>query len=83
MRTPLEEVWRDTKIPVLYVQGEEDVLVPVENAYALRDRFGGQLEVVVIPHAGHALLPEQPEAVFRTVAAFLREHAITAAACGR
>ena len=54
------------------------MLVPLKDAEALRARFPEQVELVVIPNAGHALLPEQPELVMDAITTFLRGHALSA-----
>jgi len=76
LRTPLEEVWRGRATPILWVHGEDDVLVPLANVHAWCDRFPEQVKLVLIPQAGHALIPEQPEAVLEAIVAFLREHGL-------
>jgi pimeloyl-ACP methyl ester carboxylesterase len=38
----------------------------------LRGALGDRVTVVVIPNAGHALVPEQPEAMANAVAVFAR-----------
>jgi pimeloyl-ACP methyl ester carboxylesterase len=49
--------------PILEVQAELDNVVPRSRANDLKDELGDRVTVVVIPDAGHALVPEQPEAV--------------------
>ncbi len=70
--TPLEDWWGAGDAPVLVVQGLEDRSAPPANGYALHDRFPKRVRVVDIPNAGHALLPEQPEAIAEAVIPFLR-----------
>ena len=61
-------------VPMLIVQPMQDRIAPIENAYALRDKCPQEVEIVEIQNAGHALLPEQPEAVAEAVLAFLAKH---------
>lgn len=48
---------RNIKVPVMIVAGEEDVLVPPENARLMAKRLP-QAEVVLLPGVGHALHAE-------------------------
>lgn len=49
---------------ILVVQPSEDVIAPPELAgRVLAEELGDQVTLVEVEHAGHALLPEQPEAV--------------------
>jgi pimeloyl-ACP methyl ester carboxylesterase len=66
--TPREEWWHAGKAPVLDVQPEKDVMTPPETRNRYRDEFGAdRVTMTVIPNAGHALLPEQPEAVAKAM----------------
>jgi len=71
-RTPLKEWWAGGSVPMLVVQGTEDVVAPPENAKRLAAEFPDRVTLVEIPHAGHALLPEQPEQVEKAILAYLR-----------
>ncbi len=60
------------RLPVLFIVGEDDVLVPpaeIRNAQALIP--GARLEMV--PDAGHSVYFEQPDEFNRIVDAFLTE----------
>lgn len=70
-RTPLKEWWAGGSAPMLVLQGTEDVVAVPENARRLAAEFPNRVTVVEIPHAGHALLPEQPERVEEAVVAYL------------
>lgn len=61
-------------VPMLIVQPMQDRIAPIENAYALRDKCPQEVEIVEVQNAGHALLPEQPEAVAKAVLDFLSKH---------
>ena len=65
--TPVGNWWAGGAAPMLAVQPADDRLAVPANADALIEAVGDRAEVVVIPNAGHALLPEQPEAVAQTV----------------
>jgi len=49
-------------IPLLHIHGDSDKLVPLEdNAQIVYDRYrklGGQMELIIAPGKGHAVLPE-------------------------
>lgn len=49
--------------PTLYVAAAQDVISPPPDLDALRGVIGPKAEMTTIEKAGHALLPEQPEAV--------------------
>jgi pimeloyl-ACP methyl ester carboxylesterase len=50
----------------------QDVLAPAENAEKLRKEGGDRVRVAYVGRAGHALLPEQPDAVASNILAYLR-----------
>ncbi|HAM53960.1 MAG TPA: hypothetical protein DCQ64_00535 [Candidatus Rokubacteria bacterium] len=60
--TPLEAWWAGGRAPILVVQPMADTIAPPANARMLQEDIGPGMTVVEIPGAGHALLPEQPEA---------------------
>jgi pimeloyl-ACP methyl ester carboxylesterase len=71
--TPYQEWSGEMSVaPFFIVQGLADRAAPPANGYALRDQFGTRVRLVDIPHAGHMLLDEQPEAVAEAVLVFLR-----------
>lgn len=57
-------------LPTLVLCGEEDRLTPVRYAEYLHGRIAGS-QLVVIPHAGHMVVLEQPRATNEAIAAFL------------
>jgi pimeloyl-ACP methyl ester carboxylesterase len=75
-RTPVEKWWLGGSAPILVLQGEEDRIAPPANAYALRDDAPDRVEVVLLPGAGHALLPEQPARILEEVLRFIRQHPV-------
>jgi len=69
---PAEELWGRLRAESLVLQGVEDRIVLSENARLMEEQLGDLVTVVDIPNAGHALLPEQPEAVATAILAWLR-----------
>ncbi|MGI9615137.1 MAG: alpha/beta fold hydrolase [Acidimicrobiales bacterium] len=67
-----EDLWGRLRAKSLVLQPTEDRIVLAENAQLMADRLGDLVTVVEIPNAGHALLPEQPEAVAIAILAWLR-----------
>ena len=61
-------------VPMLIVQPMQDKIAPPANAYALKEKCPQEVEIVEVQNAGHALLPEQPEAVAKAVLDFLTKH---------
>jgi len=60
-------------VPILDLQGADDVIIPREQSRALIDELGsGRVTLVLIPHAGHAMLPEQPVAVAGAIINWMR-----------
>jgi pimeloyl-ACP methyl ester carboxylesterase len=70
--TQQSEWWSGGTVPLLDLQGEHDPFKPRSMANEMRDEFGERATVVVIPNAGHALLPEQPAAVADAILAWIR-----------
>jgi pimeloyl-ACP methyl ester carboxylesterase len=71
--TPHEEWWSSGSADILVVQGLEDRMAPPENGRTLLRLLGSRVRLVELEHAGHALLPEQPERVSAEVLRFLAE----------
>ena len=72
----LEEWWGAGTAPLLAIQGLDDEVAPPGNGHALREQFGDRVRVIDLPHAGHFMLLEQPEAVARAVVEFVRAAAV-------
>jgi pimeloyl-ACP methyl ester carboxylesterase len=70
--TQQSEWWSGGTVPLLDLQGELDPFKPRSMTNEMRDEFGERATVVVIPNAGHALLPEQPTAVADAILAWIR-----------
>jgi pimeloyl-ACP methyl ester carboxylesterase len=60
---PIEHWWGAGGKEVFVVQPVDDVMAVPENAHRICDEFGERASMVTVPRAGHALLPEQPDAV--------------------
>ena len=59
--------------PTLVIHGDSDRLVPPGNGELLAARIRGA-KLVMIPHASHIFVTDQPEAVHRALLEFLVEH---------
>jgi pimeloyl-ACP methyl ester carboxylesterase len=70
--TPVDEWFACGTTRVLDLQAENDAVAPRKFAGVLKAALGDRVTVVVIPHAGHALVPEQPQAMASAIAAFSR-----------
>jgi pimeloyl-ACP methyl ester carboxylesterase len=71
-RTSREEDYAAGRAPVLYLQPDHDPLAHVDNAEAYRRALGSRVTVVVIPHASHAAIAEQPEFIADELVRFAR-----------
>ncbi|HTC63654.1 MAG TPA: alpha/beta hydrolase [Candidatus Saccharimonadales bacterium] len=70
--TPVDEWFACGTTRVLDLQAENDAVAPRKFAGVLKAALGDRVTVVVIPYAGHALVPEQPQAMVSAIAAFAR-----------
>jgi pimeloyl-ACP methyl ester carboxylesterase len=59
------------KVPVLWMHGEEDTLMPLEGARASAEKVP-DATFVTIPKGGHVSPMENPEAVNAAITNFLR-----------
>jgi pimeloyl-ACP methyl ester carboxylesterase len=73
---PLEDWWSGGTAPLLVIQGLDDAPAPPGNGHALREQLGERVRVVDLPHAGHFMVLEQPEAVAGAVLEFLGVNAV-------
>lgn len=72
--TPRSEWWHAGTAPVLDLQAGSDVMEPPESVNRYRDELGAdRVEIAVVPNAGHALLPEQPEKLGEVLVAWLQK----------
>jgi len=65
------ETLDNTQIPILSINGDHDVVFPVENWYAL-NREWKSLHIATFPQAGHGPHHQYPEAVAEYISAFVR-----------
>jgi 3-oxoadipate enol-lactonase len=63
----------DIHAPTLIIHGESDQLVPPENARILEKHIRGS-RMVMLPHASHIFITDQPEVSHREILAFLSEN---------
>jgi pimeloyl-ACP methyl ester carboxylesterase len=73
LATPQEEWWGAGTAPVLDLQAGHDAFRPRKTANDLREELGARVSVAVIPDAGHALVPEQPQAVVAALLGWMRK----------
>ncbi|CDO60093.1 hydrolase, alpha/beta hydrolase fold family [Candidatus Phaeomarinobacter ectocarpi] len=68
-----DEPWQAAGgVPILVVQADSDTVAPKEDASdVLAEEFAGRVEVALIEDAGHALLPEQPDAIAQAILSYL------------
>jgi pimeloyl-ACP methyl ester carboxylesterase len=71
-QVPIEDIWNKLRVEALVLQPLDDAIVPADNAELMLEQLGDLVSVVMIPGAGHALLPEQPEAVATAILSWLR-----------
>ncbi|MDE2368943.1 MAG: alpha/beta hydrolase [Burkholderiales bacterium] len=61
--------------PMLVLQAEDDVVAPPKDAgELLKATYGARVTLVPVPHAGHALLPEQGDLIAQAVLSFIHAH---------
>jgi pimeloyl-ACP methyl ester carboxylesterase len=70
--TPQEAWWGAGDAPLLDLQAEHDAFRPRETANDLREELGARVSVAVVPDAGHALVPEQAQAVVAALLGWIR-----------
>lgn len=66
---------RKTKLPVLFIHGEEDAFVPFPMVHQLFEAAGGEKELLTVPHAqhGNAYFTDK-QTVGRTLDSFLKRY---------
>lgn len=65
---------KKTSLPILFIHGEEDDMVPVSMAYELYEAAAGEKELLIIPGAGHAqAMDKDPTLYYVTVFSFLAD----------
>jgi pimeloyl-ACP methyl ester carboxylesterase len=71
-RTAMKDWSTGGSVPMLVLQGTEDVIVVPENARQLAAAFPDRVTLVEIARAGHAILPEQPDQIANAILDYLR-----------
>ncbi|MBV8622487.1 MAG: alpha/beta hydrolase [Herbaspirillum sp.] len=70
--TPVDDYFAAGTAPILDLQAEHDAVAPRRFSGVLKSMLGDRVSIVVIPNAGHALAPEQPQAMADAIAEFAR-----------
>lgn len=71
--TPQREYWSAGSAPILDIQGANDPYRPRSSSSELVEEFGARrVSVVIIPHAAHAIIVEQPRAVADAIVKYAR-----------
>lgn len=70
--TPVDDYFAAGAAPILDLQAEADTVAPRRFSQVLKSMLGDRVSIVVIPNAGHALIPEQPQAVANAISVFAR-----------
>ena len=65
------ETLANTQIPILSINGDHDVVFPVENWYALNRKWKS-LHIATFPQAGHGPHHQYPETVAEHITTFVR-----------
>jgi pimeloyl-ACP methyl ester carboxylesterase len=73
-QTDSEEWWRAGNAPMLIIQPLDDAMAPTAVGRDAAAALGDRATYVEVSSCGHAILPEQPEAIAEHVTAFLRAH---------
>ena len=69
---PRESWFGKANAPILDLQAANDPWRPPSSRNELKDLLGDKVTVQVIANAGHALIPEQPQAVADAIVAWVR-----------
>ncbi|WP_397453065.1 alpha/beta fold hydrolase [Pseudomonas sp. NA-150] len=70
--TPVDDYFAAGNAPILDLQGEADAVAPRRFSGVLKNMVGARVTVVVLKNAGHAMAPEQPEAMASAIATFAK-----------
>lgn len=72
--TRSDEFWDAGRARLLVLQAEDDVIAPFEDSgLRLLESFPERVELIRVPHAGHAFLPEQPDRIQRALLDFFED----------
>jgi pimeloyl-ACP methyl ester carboxylesterase len=64
--------WAAGNVPLFDLQAGKDPFMPEGSRQDLTKEFPGRVTLAVIPNSSHALLPEQPDAVVKAIAGWVR-----------
>lgn len=70
--TGVDAWWAGGTARILVVQGLQDTVALPENGRLLQSEFRDRVELIEIDGAGHALLPEKPDAIADAVLDFIK-----------
>jgi pimeloyl-ACP methyl ester carboxylesterase len=73
-RTDPKEWWQAGTVPILIIQPLEDAMAPPQVGREAATALGGRATYREVAHCGHAILPEQPDAIAHHLIEFLRLH---------
>lgn len=68
---PILDALKATRIPILHVGGDHDIICPVENWYALNQVLP-TVQLVTFPRSGHAPQHQHPRQSADAIASFIR-----------
>jgi pimeloyl-ACP methyl ester carboxylesterase len=71
--TPVDDYFAAGNAPILDLQGEADAVAPRRFSGVLKSMVGDRVTVVVLKNAGHAMAPEQPQAMASAIANFAHQ----------
>ena len=72
-RTPQAEYWAAGTAPILDIQGAEDPYRPAASRDEMVREFGSnRVSTVLVPHAAHAVIVEQPKAVADAIISYAK-----------
>jgi pimeloyl-ACP methyl ester carboxylesterase len=75
MSAHIDDWFNSGTAPILNIQADDDAIARLENMLVLQQYLGAdRVTNVRIPHAGHALFPEQPILVRDAVLPYLKSH---------
>jgi len=69
---PQEEFWHAGTAPILEIRAANDPLEPENKKDYMQQMYGNRVTQVEIANSGHALVPEQPEALAAVIVLFAR-----------
>lgn len=72
-RTRDDEFIPAGRAPILDLQAEHDTVVPPSARQDLKNELGDRVTIAVIKNAGHALIPEQTDAVAEAMDKYIRK----------